>query len=342
MALLQGGFLMQNRRLAIMLSMLLMLSIMLSGCMARPGQGELAAATAADSVVVDIPAIAITYDDQGQASLQGLDLAALGVDLEALARTPEQMAAVQAASIESAFVNLTPAGVNLYANGSPMLTLDWDADSIQSLGAVLGIAGIDNADTLVKVLPLLSNMSLGVAMTFPGADASPTLVGAAPDKAALAAANQAAVTQVLGELGIPPFAAGLLGGLGPLTVRFDANGVAALEGLGMLAGFLPADALAGLNLKPDQLEQVKELGIQSLNVKTQPLGLAITLNGNALPLIRWDSGQMQNLVKLGLDGGALVALTGADPASLDALRQLGKFAPLLETTPLDITVVFPE
>lgn len=332
---------MQNRRLAIMLSTLLILSIVLSGCMARPGQGKLAAAAAADSVVVDIPAIAITYDEQGQASLKGLDLAALGVDLGALARTPEQMAAVQAAGIESAFVNLTPEGVNLYANGSPMLTMDWNATSIQSLGAVLGIAGVDNADTLVKMLPLLSNMSLGVAMTFPGAGDKPTLVGPAPDKAALAAANQAAVAQILGELGVPPFAAGLLGGLGPLTIRFDANGVASLEGLGMLAGFLPADALAALNLKPDQLAQVKELGLQSLNVKTQPQGLAITLNGNALPLIRWDSGQMQNLVKLGLDGGALTALTGADPESLDALRQLGKFAPLLETTPLDITVVFP-
>ncbi|HRE06635.1 MAG TPA: hypothetical protein PKX00_13565, partial [Opitutaceae bacterium] len=37
----------------------------------------------------------------------------------------------------------------------------------------------------------------GVAMTFPGAGDSPTLVGAAPDKAALAAANQAAAAQVL-------------------------------------------------------------------------------------------------------------------------------------------------
>jgi hypothetical protein len=322
--------------------MLLILSTVLTGCMARPGQGELAASAAADSVVVDIPAIAITYDDQGQASLKGLDLAALGVDLGALARTPEQMAPLQAAGIENAFINLTPEGVNLYANGSPMLTLDWDADSIQSLGAVLTIAGIDNADTLVKVLPLLSNMSLGVAMTFPGAGDSPTLVGPAPDKAALTAANQAATAQVLGELGVPPFATGLLGGLGPLTVRFDANGVAALEGLGMLASFLPADALSGMNLQADQLAQVKELGIQTLNVKTQPEGLAITLNGNALPFIRWDSGQMQNLVKLGLDGGALTAMTGADPESLDALRQLGKFAPILETTPLDITVAFPE
>lgn len=333
---------MRNRRLALLLSMLLILSVSLAGCMPRPGQGELAASAAADSVVVDIPAIAITYDDQGQASLKGLDLSALGVDLGALARTPEQMALVQAAGIESALVNLTPDGVNLYANGSPMLTMDWDADSIQSLGAVLGIAGIDNADTLVKVLPLLSNMSLGVAMTFPGAGDSPTLIGKAPDAAALLAANQTAAAQALGELGVPPFATGLLGSLGPLTIRYDASGTATLEGLGMLAGFLPADALSGLNLPADQLAQVKDLGIQTLNVVTQPEGLAITLNGNALPLIRWDSGQMQNLVELGLDGGALTALTGADAESLDALHQLGKYAPILQTTPLNITVVFPE
>lgn len=333
---------MRNRRLALLLSMLMILSTVLAGCMARPGQGELAAASAADSVVVDIPAIAITYNDQGQASLQGLDLSALGVDLGAVARTPEQMAAVQAAGIESAFVNLTPDGVALYADGKPMLTMDWDAQSIQSLGAVLGIAGIDNADTLVKVLPLLSNMSLGVAMTFPGAGDSPTLVGPAPDRAALAAANQTATNALLGELGIPPFATALLGSLGPLTVRYDANGAATLDGLGMIAGFLPPDALAGLNLQADQMAQVEELGIKSLNVQTQPQGLAITLNGNALPLIRWDSGQMENLVALGLDGGVLTAMTGADPASLDALRQLGKFAPLLQTTPLNITVAFPE
>lgn len=333
---------MRNRRLALLLSMLLILSVSLAGCMPRPGQGELAASAAADSVVVDIPAIAITYDDQGQASLKGLDLSALGVDLGALARTPEQMALVQAAGIESALVNLTPDGVNFYANGSPMLTMDWDADSIQSLGAVLGIAGIDNADTLVKVLPLLSNMSLGVAMTFPGAGDSPTLIGKAPDAAALLAANQTAAAQALGELGVPPFATGLLGSLGPLTIRYDASGTATLEGLGMLAGFLPADALSGLNLPADQLAQVKDLGIQTLNVVTQPEGLAITLNGNALPLIRWDSGQMQNLVELGLDGGALTALTGADAESLDALHQLGKYAPILQTTPLNITVVFPE
>jgi hypothetical protein len=333
---------MQNRRLALLLSILLILSTVLAGCMPRPGQGNLAASSAADSVVVDIPAIALMYDEQGQASLKGLDLSALGVDLDALARTPEQIALAQAAGIESAFVNLAPDGVNLYANGKPMLTMDWNADTIQSLGAVLEIAGVDNADTLVKVLPLLSSMSLGVAMTFPGAGSSPTLVGPAPDSAALQAAAQAGTAEVLGELGIPPFAAGLLGALGPLTVRYDAAGVGTLEGLGMIANFLPPDALAGLNLDAEQMEQVDELGIQSINVQTSPQGLAITLNGNALPLIRWDGGQMSNLVALGLDGGALTAMTGADAESLDALRQLGKFAPLLQTTPLNISVVFPE
>lgn len=333
---------MRNRRLALMLPILLILSMALTGCMARPNQGNVAAAAGADALVVDIPAIVVAFDDQGQASLDGLDLSALGVSLDALARTPEQITAVNNAGVEAAYVDLSPTGVNIYADGQPMLTLDWDAETIQSLGAILGIAGIDNADTLAKMLPLLSNMSLGVAMTFPGAGDNPTLVGPTPDQAAILAANQAAAGQILGELGVPPFATALLGSLGPLTIRYDANGTATLDGLGMIAGFLPPDALAGLNLNADQLNQVKELGIQSLNVQTKPEGLAMTLNGNALPLLRWDRGQMDNLVKLGLQGGVLTAITGVDAESLDALNQVGKFAPLLATTPLNITVSFPE
>jgi len=325
-----------------MLPILLILSMALTGCMARPNQGNVAAAAGADALVVDIPAIVVAFDDQGQASLDGLDLSALGVSLDALARTPEQITAVNNAGVEAAYVDLSPTGVNIYADGQPMLTLDWDAETIQSLGAILGIAGIDNADTLAKMLPLLSNMSLGVAMTFPGAGDNPTLVGPTPDQAAILAANQAAAGQILGELGVPPFATALLGSLGPLTIRYDANGTATLDGLGMIAGFLPPDALAGLNLNADQLNQVKELGIQSLNVQTKPEGLAMTLNGNALPLLRWDGGQMDNLVKLGLQGGVLTAITGVDAESLDALNQVGKFAPLLATTPLNITVSFPE
>lgn len=333
---------MQNRRLALLLSMLLILSTVLTGCMARPGQGDLAASAPPDALVVDIPAIALVYDEQGQVSLKGIDLSALGIELDALARTPEQIALVRRAGVRSAFVNLGPNGLAIYANGRPMLTMDWNAETLQSLGAVLEIVGVDNTDTLVKVLPLVRNMSLGVAFLFPGAGDNPTLVGPAPDRAALQASVQAAVSQVLGELGIPPFAAGLLGALGPLTIRYDAAGTATLEGLGMIAGFLPPDALAGLNLNAEQMEQVATLGIRSINVQTKPEGLAITLNGNPLPLIRWDSGQMANLVELGLDGGVLPVLTGADPESLDALRQLGKFAPILQTTPLNISVVFPE
>ena len=75
----------------------------------------------------------------------------------------------------------------------------------------------------------------------------------------------------------------------------------------------------GLNLKADQLEQVKELGIQSLNVQTKPEGLAVTLNGNARRCCA-GIGQMDNLVKLGLQGGVLTAITGADAESLDALE----------------------
>ena len=60
---------MRNRRLALMLSILLILSTALTGCMARPNQGNVAAAAGSDALVVDIPAIAVTSHDQGQSSL---------------------------------------------------------------------------------------------------------------------------------------------------------------------------------------------------------------------------------------------------------------------------------
>ncbi len=87
---------MQRKRLALVLSILLILGLALSGCAARPGQGELAASATAESLVVDVPALVINYDDQGKASFSGVELsvlgAALGQDSVRLDLSPELMA----------------------------------------------------------------------------------------------------------------------------------------------------------------------------------------------------------------------------------------------------------
>ena len=114
---------MQRKRLALVLSILLILGLALSGCAARPGQGELAASATGESLVVDVPALVITYDDQGKASFSGVELsvlgAALGQDLSVLDRSPELMAKLQKAGIQHVFANITPDGLTSTPTGVP-------------------------------------------------------------------------------------------------------------------------------------------------------------------------------------------------------------------------------
>ena len=83
------------------------------------------------------------------------------------------------------------------------------------------------------------------------------------------------------------------------------------------------------------------LGLETVNIKNSPEGLAITVNGNALPFLRWDGGEMQNLGTLGVDGGVLKAVAGLDDGTLDSIGQVAKLAPILQASKLDVTVNFP-
>ena len=69
---------MQHRRLALLLTALLIFTLVLSACGPRPQQGELAQSATDDTLVVDLPAVYIDYDEQGQASISGAAIAQLG------------------------------------------------------------------------------------------------------------------------------------------------------------------------------------------------------------------------------------------------------------------------
>lgn len=333
---------MYSRRLALVFTFVLLLSLALTGCSARPGQGELAANATSDQLVVDIPALTVEFNDAGEAMMGGANLSqilpALGASLPAaLSFTPEEIQKLTDAGVQSVFINVTPDAFNWYINGQPLPALDWDPETLGSLQEVVGIVGADNADTLGAVVPLLGNMSLGVALKFPGADSAAPLVGAV-DEAAVKQASANAFNQALAGLGIPPFAVGFLQALPPLTINFAADGKAELTGLPpMLMGFLPPDALAGLNQSPEALKPVTDLGIESISVKTSPETLNLAINGSALPPITWGSGEFTNLIELGVGSGLLTKLTGAD---LSALEQLNQFLPILQNSKIDLTVNF--
>jgi hypothetical protein len=333
----------------LVLAAIMIFTLVLAGCGPRPGQGELAASATDDTLVVDVPALYIDYDDQGQASVSGAQLAllgtALGTDLSSLDRTPEDIQKLKDAGIQNIFANITPAGVNVYANGQSLLSLAWTPETIANLGTVL--AGMDNP-ALAQVqdlLPLLSNMSAGIVMRFPSDGEEAPLVGDAPDAAQLLKEAQAAAPVALGAVlpdemkGMAPLLGGLLAGLPPLTIDFDANGVGTLSGLApFIASQIPAGAIS---LPADQLESLKGMGIQSLNIKNSPDGLAIAINGNELPTLLWNRGEMQNLGTLGVDAGVLAVLAGLDEGLLGTLKQVSEAAPILQTAKLDVTINLP-
>ena len=340
---------MRNRRLALLLTVLLVALLVVTACGPRPDQGELAATTTGTELVVDLPALYIDYDDQGVASMSGSALgaigAALGQDLSMLDRSAAEMDALKAAGIQHAIVNLTPAGLQIAANGQPLVTLDWDEAALTSLGGLLG--GMDNPALApaAALLPLAKDMSVGIVMNFPtaeGAEQLPLISDAKVDMKALAKEQQKALPAILTELGVPPIAAAVLPGLPPLTIGYAADGTATLSGLPpLIATQIPASALTGLNLQPDQLAMVAGLGLETVNIKNSPEGLAITVNGNALPFLRWDGGEMQNLGTLGIDGGVLKAVAGLDDGTLDSIGQVAKLAPILQASKLDVTINFP-
>lgn len=340
---------MRYSRLTLLLAAILIFTLVLAGCGPRPGQGELAASATDDTLVVDVPALYIDYDEQGKASVSGAQLAvlgaALGSDLSALDRTPEDIQKLADAGIQNIFANVTPAGVNVYANGQSLLSFAWSPETIANLGEVL--AGMNNP-ALAQVqdlLPLLSNTSAGIVMRFPGGEEAP-LVADAPDAAQLLkdaqAAAPAALTAVLPPemQGMAPLLGGLLAGLPPLGITFDANGVGTLSGLApFIASQIPAGAIA---LPADQLASLQEMGIQSLNIKNSPDGLAITVNGKELPTLLWNRGEMANLGALGVDAGVLKVLAGLDDGLLDTLKQVSDAAPILQTAKLDVTINLPQ
>jgi hypothetical protein len=342
---------MQHRRLALLLSALLILSLVLSACGPRPQQGELAQNATSDQLVVDLPAVYIDYDEQGQATVSGAALSTLGAllgqDLSVLDRTPEAMQRLADAGIRQMFVNLTPSGLGVFANGQPLVSLAWTPETLANLGTLLGSMPDPTMQQVAGLVPLLSNMSLGIVMRFPGGEGEepPLVSDEEVDAAAIMAEATrnapAALQAVLPEnmQGMAGLLGGLLAGLPPLTITFDANGAGTLTGLApFIASQIPQGAIA---LPPDTLAQLQDLGIQSLNIKNSADGLAITVNDQALPTLMWNRGEMRNLAELGIESGALQVLGNLDEGTLGTLETVANAAPILQAAKLDVTVNLP-
>lgn len=313
-----------NRKRSLFLSLLLVALLVLVGCAPRAGAGTVAANAGSDALYLDLPAILVEYDAEGQASLLGMPVselsAALGADLSALSLGPETIQQFTDAGIQHLQINNQPNVLRIYTNGNPLPAIIWNEEAMNALAETLSGMGTD-ASMLSTLTPLLPNLGVGLILQMPAPSGSRAIPlqtsGATLDsQAALRAFDAAKAAQASINLTLDYAADGSvqIGGIAPFMLN--------------MIGLNPA----ALALPPDQIESITGQGIQSLGVKTVQNGLLLQLNGNALPYLQWsNANEVTNLLTL---AGAF--------AGPDMAGQLQQLQLIFNFPGLSATINFPE
>ncbi|MEZ4622559.1 MAG: hypothetical protein R2867_44640 [Caldilineaceae bacterium] len=311
-----------RKHLSFLLTLLSVGALLLAGCAPRPGAGQ--GNMNEEELFVDLPAILVEFDANGDAIVLGKPVAelkdALGVDLSALSLGTETLEKMTSANIQHIQVNNTPNVLRIYQNGNPLPAIIWDEAAMTSLAETLSSMGTD-ASAIEALVPVLPNLGVGLALQMPVASGKQAIplqtkgTTLAADRAlqlfegAKAAASSINLTLDYGPDGTPE-----IGGINPFMLS--------------MIGLQPA----ALALPPDQLESIAGQGIQSLGIKTVQGGLIIAVNGNTLPYLQWSSPEELN---------SMLALAGAF-AGPELAGTISQLQLIFNFPGISATVTFPE
>ena len=271
-----------------------------------------------------IPRIYVDVDAQGALNIAGFinpgTLSFFGADPNLLkidAATVGQLTNANVQHIELLFRN---DGLYWWLNGQPLVPLTWDGAAFDNARDLLfGFAGLDETTRglLANVaLPILLSLEQDVVIRF-------------PLKAGESPIAERALDGALPQPGSAVDAAMIAG----LRLTFDDAGVPAVAGV----SFTEISRLAGVDLSaatlpPETVQQLKQIGIQHITLRTAPDGIKLWSNDRALPTLRWSEETLNNTAD------ALTRLRLIDPALNGALKQ---FVPYLNRADLDVVLRFP-
>jgi hypothetical protein len=326
-----------RKSVVVWLSLLMVAVIALAGCAPRHGAGETAAAAGEGGIAVDLPAIVVDFNDQGEASVGNVPVAQLGASLgvaglNALKIPPEIIAQLSTLNIQHIQINTTPEGLLLLVNGQEIPSIGWDGDTLTGTAEALKLVGVAQP-ALEKLLPLLDNIGIGVVARFPvaqGKEALPTYVESA-GAAEIAAAQQA----FLDSVGAPPQI--------NLPIFYNADGT------WKVADMTDSEwtALTGqpiwsqLRLNPNMLKNAAAAGIKEVTISTDAKGLHIAINGKALPYISWANGRLNNLIDLAEQAGLWQTLADQGINTGQVTAMIDQFLPIISASQANLRVFFP-
>lgn len=310
-------------------------ALVLTGCGARAGAGETAAATTDAALAVDLPALTIDFDSEGAASLGGVPLASFGAllpaglaDLKLDKATVDQLTA---ANIQHIQVTTVPSGLLIMVNGEPIPSMRWNDEQLANLGEVVELLGPAVPAAVRAVLPIITDVGVGVALRLPvaqGVDMIPVQVAGDASSAATA---QAAQQAFIAEVGAAPVIR--------IPVVYDTAGNFTVQGISDAEWQALTGAPVGqLRLNAQLLQSLAAAGITNATVRTDAAGIHIALNGKELPVLGWAEGELNHLIKLAA-GAGLLDSTGMDAAAVSSL--VDALLPAIQSSNIEINATFP-
>jgi len=318
--------------------------LLLAGCASRVGAGAVAAASGDSAkLVIDLPALVLDVDEDGQISMGGVPLAELDDAFspglaDNLPIDAEFVKKMMDANIQH--IQISPDGdsMTILINGLEMPTIAYDADSLAAAGVLLDTVG--GQEGLEEVLPILAQVGLGITLNFPvaeGAEPIPMVVEN-NEVAATAVAEQEGFLKQVGKA--PKIT---------LPITYNDDGTWRLSGLGGLAlskltdGALPPDILV---LQPDVIADIKAAGITSMTISTDQDGVHIAVNGEALPTLDWSDGKGANAVAIATALGLIGPGEDAGPVEKMKAEAINKLIeqvlPIIQASEFTLDITFPE
>lgn len=329
---------MQKQRLSLWLTGLAVAVLVLAGCAPRAFSGQTAAQFGEQDLVVDLPALVIDIDAEGNPSVGNVPLSQLGQTfapgmLDSLVVPADTVAFLTDSNIQHIQIDNTTSGLLLLVNGQPIPSIRWDGEILSGTGQLITQLGA-GVPVLEKFLPLLANMGIGVIVRFPlaqGAEPIATYVEGGEAAQAARAAQEEFLTNV-GET--PPTI--------KIPVYYDADG-------GWRVGDL-SDAewtnLTGIpfqaaRLQPEMIANLINSGISEITLSTDAAGIHLSINGRALPYIGWADGEINHLLTLGEQLGLWNSLADSGLNMGEITGMVETLLPIVQSTETDINVFFP-
>ena len=202
-----------------------------------------------------------------------------------------------------------------FANGKPLPHLGWSVDSLNRMLGLLTTMKVENAETIQRILPLVTRLGLDVVLRFPRADGTAEIPFV--DTSTVRSFQPTVTTE-------PPSA------VVKFEARFDDQGRAGIMTLS------PDDLAAMgignlLQLSPETLQNLEAGNIQLMEVRTKPDGAYVYVNNEPLPRVIWDTQLLANVVEL-------YSKLSPDAQILPLIQQL---APYLDRADLGVLLRFP-